>query len=287
MTLDRERKWNIVLILLCIILCAVLAGLFVWNKKSEVKESKRLEEVAAGKAVSGNKKEKAAKTDEETPQKKEEEQEVPEEKEAEIEGIVCWGDDMINGEESATYSYKVVLQKLLQENGYNLLVQDKTLQGAGTMSMMTMAGVPKEKVDGFITRHVEAAQGSELPITETGIRDLTPEQLARTDLNCVPIISMGYYGGWSHDPAELAEQQQAILDTFPSQEQFLIVGAIPIDGSVDAATLDSVMKEKWGEHYISAAEISSRPAATYEGQEAIANAVFQKLEELKYIQKEG
>lgn len=287
MTLDRERKWNIVLILLCIILCAVLAGLFVWNKKSEVKESKRLEEVAAGKAVSGNKKEKAAKTDEETPQKKEEEQEVPEEKEAEIEGIVCWGDDMINGEESATYSYKVVLQKLLQENGYNLPVQDKTLQGAGTMSMMTMAGVPKEKVDGFITRHVEAAQGSELPITETGIRDLTPEQLARTDLNCVPIISMGYYGGWSHDPAELAEQQQAILDTFPSQEQFLIVGAIPIDGSVDAATLDSVMKEKWGEHYISAAEISSRPAATYEGQEAIANAVFQKLEELKYIQKEG
>ena len=98
---------------------------------------------------------------------------------------------------------------------------------------------------------------------------------------------MGYYGGWSHDPAELAEQQQAILDTFPSKEQFLIIGAIPIDGSVDAATLDSVMKEKWGEHYISVAEISSRPAATYEGQEAIANAVFQKLEELKYIQKEG
>ncbi len=27
--------------------------------------------------------------------------------------------------------------------------------------------------------------------------------------------------------------------------------------------------------------------ATYEGQEAIANAIFQKLEELKYIQKEG
>ncbi len=98
---------------------------------------------------------------------------------------------------------------------------------------------------------------------------------------------MGYYGGWSHDPAELAEQQQAILDTFPSKEQFLIVGAIPIDGSVDAATLDGVMKETWGEHYLSAAEISSRPAATYEGQEAIANAIFQKLEELKYIQKEG
>ena len=265
--MDRERKWNIVLILLCIILCAVLAGLFVWNKKSEAKESKRLEKVVAGKVVSENKKEEVVKKEEKAPQK-EEEQEVPEKKE--IEGIVCWGDDMLNGEESTTYSYKVVLQKLLQEHGYALPVQDKTLQGAGTMSMMTMAGVPKEKIEGFINKHIEAAQGGELPITETGIRDLTPEQLARTDLNCIPIISMGYYGGWSHDPAELAEQQQAILD-----------------GSVDAATLDGVMKETWGEHYLSAAEISSRPAATYEGQEAIANAIFQKLEELKYIQKEG
>lgn len=281
MTLDRERKWNIVLILLCVILCIVLAGMFVWSKKSEAKESKRLEELAAGKAVPEDKKEETVKK-EETASQEQESQET-----RKIEGIVCWGDDMINGEESATYSYKAVLQKLLQENGYHLPVQDKTLQGAGTMSMMTMAGVPKEEVDGFITKHVEAAQGAELPITETGIRDLTPEQLARTDLNCVPVISMGYYGGWSHDPAELAEQQQKILDTFPSKEQFLIVGAIPMDGSVDAATLDSVMKEKWGEHYISAAEISSLPAATYEGQEAIANAVFQKLEELKYIQKEG
>ena len=271
--MDRERKWNIVLILLCIVFCVALAGLFVWNKKSEEKESKRLEEVAAGKVVSEKKKEEVAKKEEKAPQK--EAQEVPEKKE--IEGIVCWGDDMLNGEESTTYSYKVVLQKLLQEHGYALPVQDKTLQGAGTMSMMTMAGVPKEKVEGFINKHIEAAQGGELPITETGIRDLT----------CIPIISMGYYGGWSHDPAELAEQQQAILDTFPSKEQFLIVGAIPIDGSVDAATLDGVMKETWGEHYLSAAEISSRPAATYEGQEAIANAIFQKLEELKYIQKEG
>ena len=47
------------------------------------------------------------------------------------------------------------------------------------------------------------------------------------------------------------------------------------------------MSEKWGEHYISAAQVSSSPAATYEGQEAIANAVVQKLEELNYIHKEG
>ena len=59
--MDRERKWNIVLILLCIVFCIALAGLFVWNKKSEAKDSKRLEEVAAGKTVSENKKEEAVK----------------------------------------------------------------------------------------------------------------------------------------------------------------------------------------------------------------------------------
>lgn len=34
-----------------------------------------------------------------------------------------------------------VLQKLLQENGYNIPVVNKTLQGGGTLSMMKRAGV--------------------------------------------------------------------------------------------------------------------------------------------------
>lgn len=194
---------------------------------------------------------------------------------------------MINGEPSATYSYKVVLQQLLQENGYSLPVQDKTLQGASTLSMMTMAGVPAEEVQQYITSHREAAAGVELAITETGIRDLTPEQTNRTDLQCIPVICMGYYGGWNHDPAELAEQQQKILDTFPNKERFIIIGAMPMDGSVDAATLDAALKEKWGEHYISAAEVTTSSSATYEAQAEIAQAVFAKLEKLKYIQKEG
>ena len=70
-------------------------------------------------------------------------------------------------------------------------MQDKTLQGAGTMSMMTMAGVPKEKVEGFINKHIEAAQGGELPITETEIRHLTPEQLARTIIKLYPDYQYG------------------------------------------------------------------------------------------------
>lgn len=65
----------------------------------------------------------------------------------EISGIVCWGDDLINGEESNTYSYMAVLQKLLTENGYsNLTVINKTLQGGGTLSMMKMAGVSDDTI---------------------------------------------------------------------------------------------------------------------------------------------
>lgn len=280
--MNRDKKWNILSLLVCVVLAVFLIGMLAWGKKADAAESRRLEQIA--KEQENPAPEKESKEAEEA---KKEEPETKETEEAKVEGIVCWGDDMVNGEASATHSYKVVLQNLLKEKGYNLPVQDKTLQGAGTLSMMTMAGVPEEEVQQFITKHQEAAAGAELAITETGIRDLTEEQKARTDLNCIPVICMGYYGGWSHDPAELAEQQQKILATFPNQDKFLIVGAIPLDGSVNEETLDQVLSEKWGEHYISAAQVSSSPAATYEGQEAIANAVVQKLEELNYIHKEG
>lgn len=149
--------------------------------------------------------------------------------------------------------------------------------------MMTMAGVPQEEVQSYITAHQEAAQGQELPVTETGIRDLTPEQTQRNDLEYVPVIFMGYYGGWNHDPAELARQQEAILNTFPQQEQYIIAATFPLDGSVDSAALDSVMSEKWGDHYISMASITSNPASTYEGQADLAAAIFQKMKDLGYL----
>ena len=110
-----------------------------------------------------------------------------------------------------------VLQKLLTDNGYNLTVINKTLQGGGTLSMMKMAGVSDETLQGYIAKHQQAANGAQLNVTETGIRDLTEEQTTRNDMDCVPVIFMGYYGGWNHDPAELAEQQEQILNTFQTR----------------------------------------------------------------------
>ena len=199
-------------------------------------------------------------------------------------GIVCWGDDLINGTESDTYSYMAVLQKLLTEKGYtDLTVINKTLQGGGTLSMMKMAGVGDDILQGYITKHQQAANGGQLNVTETGIRDLTEEELTRNDLDCIPVIFMGYYGGWNHDPAELAEQQENILNTFPNKDKFIVVGTRPLDGTVTSDALDQVLSQKWGEHYISLASVTPQPSATYEAQQAMAEAILAKMEELGYL----
>ena len=208
-----------------------------------------------------------------------------EEKVSEPAGIVCWGDDLINGDASATDSYMAILQKLLTENGYDLTVADKTLQGGGTLSMMKMAGVSDETLQGYITEHQQAAAGAQLNVTETGIRDLTEEETTRNDLDCIPVIFMGYYGGWNHDPAELAQQQENILNTFPDKEKFIVVGTRPMDGSVSSEDLDRVLSEKWGDHYISLASVTAQPASTTAAQQAMAEAILQKMEELGYISK--
>ena len=205
-------------------------------------------------------------------------------KSEEISGIVCWGDDLINGTESDTYSYMAVLQKLLTEKGYtDLTVINKTLQGGGTLSMMKMAGVGDDILQGYITKHQQAANGGQLNVTETGIRDLTEEELTRNDLDCIPVIFMGYYGGWNHDPAELAEQQENILNTFPNKDKFIVVGTRPLDGTVTSDALDQVLSQKWGEHYISLASVTPQPSATYEAQQAMAETILAKMEELGYL----
>ncbi len=203
-----------------------------------------------------------------------------------VSGIVCWGDDLINGTASDTYSYMAVLQKLLTENGYNdLTVINKTLQGGGTLSMMKMAGVSDDVLQGYITKHQQAANGAQLNVTETGIRDLTEEQTTRNDMDCIPVIFMGYYGGWNHDPAELAEQQENILNTFEHKDKFIVVGTRPLDGSVTSDALDQALSQKWGEHYISLASVTAQPSATYQAQQSMAEAILQKMEELGYISK--
>ena len=315
----NRKKTNILLAIVCVLLIGALGAILVMNRKTEEVESQRLEKLAGDQqkgiedyeAVkehaaeletedagadestdSDAQSDKKEKSDTDTKESEvtnadktaEEEKADTTETPREISGIVCWGDDLINGSESDTYSYMAVLQKLLTEKGYtNLTVINKTLQGGGTLSMMKMAGVSDEVLQGYITKHQQAANGAQLNITETGIRDLTEEQTARNDMDCIPVIFMGYYGGWNHDPAELAEQQENILNTFPNKDKFIIVGTRPLDGTVTSGALDQVLSQKWGEHYISLASVTPQPSATYEAQQAMAEAILAKMEELGYL----
>lgn len=285
---------KIFLVLLCGALLVSLAGLMLWDRQQQQEDNARLRQlIEADQAETDQTSEKVEDSQEPSEEAEEgiSEETAPEaaaqqaEPEVPVQGIACWGDEFFSQEE-AQYSYKNILQQLLTDNGYQLQVADKTLAGASTLSLMKMAGVPQTDLDQYIAEHTEAAAGAEIPITETGIRDLTAEQTDRSDADYIPVIFMGYYGGWNYDPNELAEQEQKILDTFgANKDNYVIVGLAPADGSVDQAAYDSVMKEKWGEHYISAAEVTTVPVASQQGQSEIAQAVLQKLEELGYITK--
>lgn len=315
----KIKKTNILLGFICILLAVLLGFILVTSYKSEQKESRHLSEIAddqqSGIEDYEEVKERAKELEEISSEEAEDTEDVKskntedtkdtektdtadtedadktedtkdtKDKTAAASGIVCWGDDLINGEESNTYSYMAVLQKLLTDNGYNMTVVNKTLQGGGTLSMMKMAGVSDETIQSYITRHQQAANGAQLNVTETGIRDLTEEQTTRNDMDCIPVIFMGYYGGWNHDPAELADQQEQILNTFQNKDQFIVVGTRPMDGSVTSEALDQVLSQKWGEHYISLADVTAQPSSTYEAQQAMAEAILQKLQELNYISK--
>lgn len=274
---------NIFLLLSCIILLGAVGFILIKDKQEAEEVVKEVETVVS----------KEEETQEEPPQKEKPAVETvtpmptqtPVAEKEEIKGIVCWGDDLMTADTTDKYSYMAVLQRILQEKGYDIPVINKTIQGGGTLSMMKMAGVSDQVLQGYISAHQQAANGAEISIMERGIRDLTPEQTERNDLDCIPVIFMGYYGGWNHNPAELAEQQEHILKTFPNQERFLVVGTRPVDGSVDAPSLDQALQQKWGEHYISLAQTTTYPASTIEAQEIMAQTIIQKMEELGYLEK--
>ena len=73
--------------------------------------------------------------------------------------------------------------------------------------------------------------------------------------------------------------------TFQNKDDFIVVGTRPMDGTVSSDDLDKVLSQKWGEHYISLASVTPQPASTKEAQQAMAEAVLQKLEDLGYISK--
>lgn len=284
--MKRNRKtawaWNLLLVLVCIALAVCFGGLLAWDAKAEAVRSEKLMQEA--------KKDKKQEVKQEVKKDKEKEEVKKEEKEPTKpilpQGISFWGDEFFTAENELQYSSRVKLEEKLKAEGYTLEYANKTLAGAGTLSVMKMAGVPQADLDKYIEKHKASAGSATLPVTETGIRDLTDEEMKRSDKDYIPVITMGYYGGWNKDPRELAEQQQKVLDTFgKNKDKFIIVGVRPMDGGVNIPEYESVMKEIWGEHYISTIDICTVTTTTADGQTQVAEALYEKLLELGYIAK--
>ena len=318
----NPRIFNILLAILCIVVFAGFAAFLLWNRQDVAQETTRLQELAqeqqmeeraerqnqtdaaaseneesadgvseteggdesltddeAGETASGDSGSGAGETAEADSGSGE--GDTAEAQTASM-GISCWGDEFYEPEAAEQYSYRAVLQRILDENGYDLTVANKTLEGAGTLSMMKMAGVPQEDLDAYIAQH--EASGGNLAVTETGIRDLTEEETDRWERDYIPVLMMGYYGGWNNDIQELIEQQQKILDTFGvNKENFIIAGIPPLDKTVGTSEYDAAMEGAWGEHYVSTAQTSRYALSSQEGQEEIAQAIYEKLLELNYI----
>ena len=200
----------------------------------------------------------------------------------------CWGDEFIKKQEANIYSYPAVLQNELQENGYNITVENNLLGGASSLSVMKFAGIADDVINTYIGEHQEM-QGASLSEKEISVRTFSEDELKRNDQDSIPIIFMGYYGGWNNDLEELIKQQQLVLNTFDAnKDKFLIIGIPPMNGSVDKETYDSAMQKKWGKHYMNATTIAApKQVASYDGQNKIAIAIYEKLKELKYIVKDN
>lgn len=289
--MKRKKKsswaWNFLLLIICAALTVALAGFIAWDSKTEAAKNEKLVQ----EAKKGSKKEniKGENKSEKEDNGKEEDEKPKEEKKEEPQipaGISFWGDEFFTAEKELQYSSRVKLEEKLKAEGYTLEYANKTLAGAGTLSVMKMAGVPQTDLDKYIEKHKASAGNATPSVTETGIRDLTAEEMDRFDKDYIPIITMGYYGGWNKDPKELVEQQQKVLDTFgANKDKFIIVGVRPMDGSVNIPEYEKVMKETWGEHYISTIDICTVTTTTADGQTQVADALYDKLLELGYIVK--
>nr|WP_027870536.1 hypothetical protein [[Eubacterium] cellulosolvens] len=199
------------------------------------------------------------------------------------------GDTLDEDGSDPAQGYPALFQKLVQDSGKtDVKVEDYTWENSGSLSQMMLAGVDPNVVGEYITNHqnIAASAGVEAEAVETVTRDdLADVMKDRTDKDSIPVLCMGFYGGWNNSPAELAEQYQQILNTYNRQDRYIILGVYPFNEDVDRAAYDEAMSSRFGEHYLSMASAGmDQPAFDDAGHQQIAQALFNKCNELGYFE---
>lgn len=192
------------------------------------------------------------------------------------------GDSFVEEENQEERGYPALVEELLMKKEKNVPVEDYTMDAAGSLSQMKLAGVKQSILDGYVAEHQKLAEEQTLRITETKIRELSEEELVRKDQNSIPVICMGYYGGWCGDPEELCDQIQHILDTYTQKDKYLILGLYP-SWVQDREAYHEEMTSRWGEHYFQLDDEIRNAASSDKGRQEIAEAIYQKLTEMEYV----
>lgn len=213
--------------------------------------------------------------------------------------ISCRGESWAPDGNDKGDGWPAILGSMLEENGVSAAVSDYTWDMAGTLSQMRFADVPEETVDSYIEAHNE--NGLRGSLYETKVRDdLEESYIEREDYESIPVICIGYNGGYGGSSAELIEQQGLILNTYTLQEseadsenivddgemgisgKYLIAGHLPA-GWRDLNNYETRMKNAWGDHFVSLNEIEG-DVVSREYREAVAETIYNKLVEMGYCE---
>lgn len=199
-----------------------------------------------------------------------------------VQGISFRGDSFCEEEDIMEAGLGACMQQILEQNEKEIPVEDYTMYEAGSMTHMKLAGVDSQVLDAYLEEHAELAKEQTLRITEVKIRELTDEQMIRTDQEYIPVICVGYYGGWVNDPEELCEQQQKILDTYQQKEKYLILGIYPAAFS-DKSLYRDTLTAYWGEHFLCVDDQLNYSITSDKGKEETAQIVYDRIVELGYL----
>lgn len=296
--MKSQKNKQIAAIVLDIVLVALLAAFYIWYHQEEKQENQALiaESLEISLATAESEKETkpvpvTKKDDETTESHKEEsssEAETEEEEKLSLEKLAgrfsFRGDSFCDTEDISSDGLATFIKgvfKLMDLNGNT--VQDYSVGNAGSLTHMRKAGIDNSVCEKYVEAH-EAAGVSENSITEHKIREFSDEDLVRDDEKTIPIICMGYYGGWGENPDELVEQQKLILETYGQQEHYLIVG-IPGDYE-ERDAYKTAMEDAWGDHYLHIREQSPDDFESSNEKAVIANEIVEKLQDLGYLGEE-
>ena len=191
------------------------------------------------------------------------------------------GDSYMEDDADKANGYPAKLQALLQAAGSDMTVEDDTWDMAGTLSQMSLAGIDQQTVQNYINNHT---QNGLTDSYDTIVRaDLSEYLKDRDDKSYLPVLTMGYHGGWGNDLNELIEQEKAVLGTYENgTKDYLVLGSYPSDWT-DHSAYDTAMTQAFGNHYISLNSTVTASMMTNDGRQQIAQMIFNKLKELGYI----